>query len=107
MASGFVVFARGVRTDAGTVHVAFVRGRRFAGRLDLPAGVSPYVPNVEIRVRAHGIVVGTPERNGARWWVDGVPDGTWPVQATLELGDKTYEANGTASPDTETVLELR
>jgi RNA polymerase sigma-70 factor (ECF subfamily) len=107
MTGDFVVFQRGVRTDAGQVQVSFVRGKRLSGRVLYPPGVSPHAADVHVVADVLGVEIGDRQRRAGQWNVDGVPDGTWPVRATLTLGDRTWEATGTASPGTETELELR
>jgi hypothetical protein len=107
MTGDFIVFERGVRTDTGQVHVAFVRGKRLSGRVVFPPGVSPHAAEVQVVADVLGVEIGDRQRRAGQWIVDGVPDGTWPVHATLQLGDRTWEATGTASPGTDTDLELR
>ncbi len=93
----------GVHPSAEPVHVGLVTGNTIRVRVKAPAGAG----DVYIYAAARSVFVSAERSTDGCWEIPGLPDGTWHVSASAEVGKDRWEAAADVAAGGSADLELK
>ncbi len=101
---GLIAYVTGVRAG-GDLRVRLVPGKTVTVRVIAPAGAQ----NLGAYIQGAGFTAGSRGATGpdGRVEVRGVPDGTWKVQATAQVGNEWWRGDATAAAGSSLEIEVK